>query len=180
MVHQSGSTPAWVTPDKHAAFQRLAIDRGLSHSKLLLLLIDSALKDNTSTSVEVPLAAREAEPASQRVTIRLRSGDAEAIAQRAVQREMRAATYLAGLVRAHVASRPPLPRAEIEELKRAVASLSAVGRNLNQLVHLAHCGQGVDASTRRLLNPIVMGVERVWQAVKAHVVGNLESWRGAG
>ena len=114
----------------------------MSHSKLLLLLIDSALEDNTSTSVDAPLAAREVEPASQRVTIRLRPGDAEAIAQRAALREMRTATYLAGLVRAHVASRPPLPRAEIDELKRAVASLSAVERNLNQRVHLAHCGQG--------------------------------------
>lgn len=175
-MRASARISAWVTPAKHGAFHALATGRGLSCSKLLLLLIDCALTDNPSTDVDATATTREVASASQRITIRLRPEDAGAIARRAAHRSMKPATYLAVLVRAHAAANPPMPRSEIEELKRAVAALSAVGRNLNQLVQAAHRGHGVDAETRRLLTPIVGGVEKVRQAVKAHAAANLASW----
>jgi predicted DNA binding CopG/RHH family protein len=152
------------------------MSRGLSDSKLIARLIDAVIKESARSKSKSDAVVQEHESASARITIRLRPADAVAIVRRAAARELRPATYLALLVHAHVAGEPHIPRAEVQELKRAVASLSAVGRNLNQLVVAAHRGRGVDAETRTLLRPIVLGVEKVRQAVRAHAAGNLVSW----
>jgi predicted DNA binding CopG/RHH family protein len=165
-----------VTPATQAAFHVLAMSRGRSDSRLVAELIHAVLKESTRSKSESHGAGHERDPASARITMRLRPADAMAIARRAAARELRPATYLALLVHAHVADAPSIPRAEIRELKRAVASLSAVGRNLNQLILVAHRDRVVDADTRALLKPLALGVEQVRQAVRAHALGNLVSW----
>jgi len=42
------------------------------------------------------------------------------------------------LVRSHLRNVPPLPDRELTELRNAVGALGAVGRNLNQIVRVAH------------------------------------------
>src|SRR6202012_2066367 len=73
------------------------------------------------------------EPATDRITIRLRPGDRHNINDRATRRGMKTSAYLAALVRAHIAANPPVPAAEFSKLKPMVAALAALGRVLAQL-----------------------------------------------
>ena len=46
---------------------------------------------------------------------------------------MKTSTYLAALVRAHIAANPPLPAEELSDLKRTVAVLASLSRVLAHL-----------------------------------------------
>src|SRR2546425_11341110 len=83
-----------------------------------------------------PTAPRVA--ATDRITIRLRPGDGEAITRRAAQRGMKASTYLAALVRAHVGVNPPLAASELVALKRSVIVLAALGRLLARRLRMSY------------------------------------------
>jgi len=58
---------------------------------------------------------------------------AAGVARRASERGMKAATYLAALIRAHVAANPPLAAQELLALKQSVVVLAAIGRLLAQI-----------------------------------------------
>jgi hypothetical protein len=81
--------------------------------------------------------AREA-PRTGRLMIRLRADDQILLRERAVARAMAPATYVSVLTRAHLRSLAPLPKEELLALKRTVAELGTIGRNLNQI---ARCRQ---------------------------------------
>jgi hypothetical protein len=66
------------------------------------------------------------------ITIRLRPGDRRILNQRAAQRGIRSSTYVAALVRAHIAASPPLTIDELAVLKHGVAVLAKLGRALSQ------------------------------------------------
>lgn len=68
-----------------------------------------------------------------RITIRLRPGDRRVINERASQRGMKASTYLAALVRAHIATNPPLTNEELGAYKQGVIVLAGLGRLLARL-----------------------------------------------
>lgn len=68
--------------------------------------------------------------------LRLRPGDRRALNQRAAQRGIRSSTYLAALVRAHIASSPPLTIDELAILKQGVAVLAKLSYALS---HTARC-----------------------------------------
>jgi hypothetical protein len=101
-------------------FRSLAASRGLSEARLGLIAIRTLLDDAPTPDSAVPLVVN---PASERITIRLRAGDRQRIRERAAARRMKDAGYLAALVRAHVVANPPLPVAELQQLKAAVAAL---------------------------------------------------------
>ena len=118
-----------------ARFATLATASGLSESALAMIAIRKVLDPDAAPLREsAPAPARG--PATDRITIRLRPGDRESIAQRAAQRGMKPSAYLAALVRAHVAVNPPLTANELAALKQSVAVLAAVGRVLAQAIRL--------------------------------------------
>jgi len=87
-----------------------------------------------------------------------------------------AATYASTLLRTHVRGVARLPEREQSELKRSVAELSAIGRNLNQLARVAN-------QTGRATGPSVQDLHallRVCTALKDHIKGlinsNTASW----
>ena len=104
-------------------FRMLAASRGLSEARLGLIAIRELLDDASLPASWTPLVV---DPASERITIRLRAGDRQRIRERAAARRMKDAGYLAALVRAHVVANPPLPVAELQQLKSTVAGLRAV------------------------------------------------------
>ena len=113
----------------------LAAASGVSESALALIAIRKVLEPDAAPLREsVPAPARG--PATDRITIRLRPGDGESTARRAVQRGMKPSAYLAALVRAHVAVNPPLTAHELAALKQSVAVLAGVGRLLAQEIRL--------------------------------------------
>ncbi len=89
---------------------------------------------------------------------------------------MKPASYLVALIRAHVRHDAPLPTAELNALKVAVGQLSAVGRNLNQLVHASHAGAASVGDLVQTLHETVARVEDVRRYVADVVRGNLMSW----
>ena len=99
----------------------LARQKGLSEAKLALIAL-RALLDSNSVSVDFR-AALPAGPAADRITIRLRPGDRQAIRARARGRGMRDSAYLAALARSHVAANVPLAADELRTLKDGIAAL---------------------------------------------------------
>ena len=132
--HPTRSTAASITarpsPDEKERFATLARARGLSEAALALSAIRAVIATD-SGSLD-PYATGERTPATDRITIRLRPGDGEGVARRAAQRGMKASTYVAALVRAHVAVDPPLAARELAALKESVVVLAALGRLLTQ------------------------------------------------
>jgi hypothetical protein len=118
----------------------------------LALIAIRALLESTgpSASITAPESAREA--ATDRITIRLRPGDERAINQRAAQRGMRASTYLAALVRAHVAASPPLTVDELAILKRGVPVLANLGRSMSYIARNAAQGGALSPEFQKLLS----------------------------
>ena len=162
------------TPAKKAQFTALASSQRLSESALLSLLIDQLLDQNP---VPATPAMDDDTPATERISLRLRPGDRQRLEQRAEARDMKLASYIVMLLRAHVRRDPPMPMAELAELKVAVGEVSAIGRNLNQLTRLAHSGSaGIDASLRSLLKDAQRQVEDVRRAVADVVRVHLTSW----
>jgi len=120
------SITARPTVDEKRRFAELASSRGMSESTLALIGIRSLLDSNAPPAKWVETPA----PATDRITIRLRPGDHQVIARRAAQRAMKASTYLAALVRAHVAANPPLAATELAALKQSIIVLAGLGRLL--------------------------------------------------
>ncbi len=72
--------------------------------------------------------------------VRLGTEDKLLLDARAEARGLRPATYASVLLRSHLRKLTPLPKDELAALKRAVAELGAVGRNLSQIARAANQG----------------------------------------
>jgi hypothetical protein len=120
-----------LTVSEKEHFGALAATHGISESALALIAIRGLLNSNTPASSAQP-APRE--PASDRITIRLRPGDGRVIADRAARRGIKASKYLAALVRGHVARDPPLTTNELVALKTAISVLSKIGMVLGTIL----------------------------------------------
>jgi hypothetical protein len=129
------SITARPTPEKKRRFAAFARARGISESALALVAIRGLLESNPPVCRRLALVQAR-EPATDRITIRLRPGDHEVIYARAAQRGMKTSTYLAALVRAHVAASPPLSAKELAALKEATAILGALGRLIDRRAHI--------------------------------------------
>jgi hypothetical protein len=125
---RSPSITVRLSAEEKEWFATLARSRGVSESTLALSTIRS-IEDSGCLD---PYATGSREPATDRITIRLRPGDGQAIARRAVDRGMKPSGYLAALVRAHLAANPPLSSGELKALKQSVAVLAALGTLLAQ------------------------------------------------
>lgn len=117
-----------LSPQEKEWFATLARSRGVSEAALAL----STIRSIGDSGCLDPYATGSRTAARDRITIRLRPGDGQAIARRASQRGMKASAYLAALVRAHLAVNPPLAASELAALKQSVAVLAALGTLLAQ------------------------------------------------
>ena len=115
-------------------------------------------------------------PRTARLMIRLRADDQILLRERAAARGMAPATYVSVLTRAHLRSLAPLPREELLGLKRAVAELGSIGRNLNQIARAANQGQLVTSPGRDDLKAMLRICEALRDHVKGLLVANLRSW----
>ena len=169
------SITAWPDPEKRARFATLASSRGLSQSKLLGLLVDAVLARNPVDSANEAQQGRAGR--GDRVSLRLRPGDGKLLRQRAQARGMKYSTYAAALIRAHLRASPPMPLAELAQLERALAEVTALAEDLARIARAM--GQGKDDPTRGLeLSAIVQAVDRLWQQMREVVKANVLSWEG--
>jgi hypothetical protein len=121
---------ARLTPSEKKLFAALAASHGISESALALIAIRGLLSSNRPVATAAPVVP---EAAPDRITIRLRPGGGNAIADRAAKRGIKSSKYLAALVRAHVGLNPPLTNDELLALKKAVAVLARLGLLLARL-----------------------------------------------
>jgi Bacterial mobilisation protein (MobC) len=127
---------------------------------------------------EAPTGARARRGA--RLMIRLRPDDRILLRDRAAARGLPAATYVSVLTRAHLRSLTPLPQEELQALKRTLAELGSIGRNLNQIARAANQGQLVTSPGRDDLTAMLRVCGTLRDSVKRVLLANLKSWeRGA-
>lgn len=72
--------------------------------------------------------------------VRLREEDKLLLDARAEARGLRPATYASVLLRSHLRKLTPLPKDEYLALKRSIAMLASIGRNINQIAKVANQG----------------------------------------
>ena len=123
---------------------------------------------------ESPTGARSLRGA--RLMIRLRPDDQILLRERAAGRGMPPATYVSVLTRAHLRSLAPLPQEELLALKRTLAELGSIGRNLNQIARAANRGQLVTSPGRDDLTAMLRVCGTLSDSLKRVLLANLRSW----
>ncbi len=166
----------WVSRETKERFAAVARHQGLSDSALLKRMIELTLRAVDATSLERAVEADEDVIRASRLTVRLRPDDQLVLRERASGRGMAPATYVSVLVRSHLRSVAPLPKAELLVLRKTVTELGDIGRNLNQIARAANLGGRVNGPSREHVAAMI----RVCAALRDHVKGllsaNLRSW----
>jgi hypothetical protein len=162
-------------PEEKRRFAALAASRGMSEASLALLAIRALLESN-GLPVSRNFVANRDTPASDRIPVRLRPGDRRAIADRARVRGMKDATYIAAVVRSHIATNPPLPADELAAFKQAVSILVALGRLLTRYSRSGTMSPEPLAELRNDLSRTRAVVAEVESRMHAFASAALASW----
>jgi Bacterial mobilisation protein (MobC) len=175
-----------VSPDTKARVNDAAQRQLLTESVWLRRAVDAALRSTpVSEDTLIDRAGIGPSPerpslghrsARTRICIRIRHSDRLILRERAEARGMPAATYIAVLVRAHLRTLAPLPSEEVAALKRSVAELSAIGRNLNQIARVAHQTGRITGPNRDDLRSMLKVCEAMREHVKELVRANRATW----
>jgi hypothetical protein len=170
---------ARVSPDIKHRVRRAASQQLITESVWLKRLVIQALTvPDESNSGEIR-SASSAEPSGARHTrlyVRLRHEDRLLVRDRAAARGMAPATFVSVLVRSHLRNLAPLPKDELLALKRSVAELGAIGRNLNQIAKAANQGGKPGGPEREDLWAMLRVAEGLRDHVKALLKANQRSW----
>ena len=89
---------------------------------------------------------------------------------------MRAATYVSVLTRSHLRALTPLPKDELLILKRSIAELASIGRNINQIAKAANEGSRLPGSVRDEFRAMLKVCEALRANTKALLKANVISW----
>ena len=159
--------------------QKVAAREGITESALVKQLLGAVLR--TSAIDEPPASPTEGRRNREsRLTVRLAADDLRLLKERAAARSMASATYAAVLLRSHLRNAAPLPKEELLALKRSVAELGAIGRNLNQIARAVNSGERVSLPGRQELLAMLRIGDGLREHVKALLKANTASWRGHG
>jgi predicted HicB family RNase H-like nuclease len=111
-----------VSAEIKSALQAAAQEQGVSESVIVKRLLQSSLGARHLS--DQAILRKSPRPARKgRLTIRLRPDDALLLQARAEARAMAAATYASVALRAHLKGTAPIPKAELELLRRALRDL---------------------------------------------------------
>jgi hypothetical protein len=165
----------WIDCDSKECFARVAQAQGLTESALLRRLVESALLATASVDTQA-VSPVEAVAATGRISVRLRNDDLVFLRERSRARKLPTSTYVSYLVRAHLRAQTPLPTAELEALKRSVAEVGAIGRNINQIARAVNQQQWPGGPNRSDLLAILRALAGLRDHIKALINANLASW----
>jgi hypothetical protein len=165
----------WINRDSRARFAAIAKAQGLSESALLRRLVESVLIATVAVSTTSPEPLEPIAP-SGRISVRLRADDLLFLRERAKARELPTSTYVSFLIRAHLRARTPIPNAELETLKRSVAEVGAIGRNINQIARAVNQQQWPNGPNRSELLSLLRALSALRDHFKAFINANLASW----
>jgi uncharacterized protein (DUF1778 family) len=169
-----------VSSETKALLQRIAEREHVTESALVRQLLETLVR-TSATESQASAESGKTELRADRLSIRLSPDDRHLLRERAAARAMPSATYVAVLVRSHLRKLTPLPTEELAALKRSIAELGAIGRNLNQIARALNAGDRSDAPGREhsvLMLKIAVGLR---DHVRALLKANETSWeRGYG
>jgi hypothetical protein len=111
------------------------------------------------------------------VLVRLRADDRLLLGARAEGRGMRLATYVSVLIRSHLRLLAPLPKDEHMALKRSIAELATIGRNINQIARAVNDGGRAPASVREEFRAMLKICQALRDNTKALLKANETSWQ---
>ena len=166
----------WVPRETKERFAAVARQQGLSDSALLKRMIDLALQSANAVSGASVVTAGEPVSRAARLTVRLRADDQMLLRERALARGLASATYVSVLVRSHLRSLAPLPKAELLAIKGAVSELGSIGRNLNQIARAANQGERVSGPGREDVKVMLRVCEGLRDHVRGLLSANLRAW----
>jgi hypothetical protein len=165
-----------VTPQTKTRLRELAQERQLTESALLKKLVETALLQTAGMATLAVSKPIDPVLRGARIYVRLRPEDHVLLRERACGRGMAAATYASFLLRAHLRSVTPIPDRELAELKRSVAELGVIGRNLNQIARVANQTGRVNGPTGQDLRALLRVCEALRDHVKGLIRANDASW----
>jgi predicted DNA binding CopG/RHH family protein len=166
---------ARVTPEMKTLLRVLAEREQITESALVRQLLEVTLRMSAKEGFP-KLEALEKVSRDVRLSIRLASEDRILLCERATARGMAAATYVSVLVRSHLRNLAPLPKEELLALKRSVAELGAIGRNLNQIARAVNQGGRPGGPGREDLRAMLRIAEGLRDHVKELLKANQLSW----
>ena len=114
--------------------------------------------------------------AGKPMLVRLTAEDRLLLDARAEARGMRPATYASVLLRSHLRQLTPLPKDELLALKRSIAELGSIGRNINQIARAVSGGGEVPGSLRGEFWAMLKICSALRDNIKALLSANLTSW----
>jgi hypothetical protein len=123
-----------------------------------------------------PREARGPTGCCKPVYVRFRDEDRLLLDARAAARGMRPATYVSVLTRAHLRSLTPLPKEEFLALKRCIAVLESIGRNINQIAKAANQGGRMPDSAGTEFRAMLKICVALRDNTKALLKANEASW----
>ena len=166
----------WVPQDMKDRFSAVARFQGLSDSALLKRLVELMLNSTQPAGGVEDTRPSAYGAQAVRLSIRLRPEDQALLRERAAARGMAASTYVSVLTRAHLRGLSPLPKEELLAVKRAVAELGAIGRNLNRIARAANQGERVKGPDMEEARIMLRICEALRDHVKALLLANIKSW----
>ena len=128
-------------------------------------------------SINRPSSEARAHGDGKPILVRLRSEDRLLLDARAEARGMRSATYVSVLIRSHLRMLPPLPKDELLALKRSIAELATIGRNINQIAKAVNEGGRPPGSVKEEFRAMLKICEALRDNTKALLVANETSWQ---
>ena len=165
----------WVSPEFKEHFASVAKAQGLSESALLRRLLENLVVPERPPDDVVATRVEEL-PSSCRVSVRLRAEDLLLLRERARARNLPRSTYISYLVRSHLRAQVPLPNEELAVLKRSVAEIGAIGRNVNQIARAVNQQQWPSGPDPKVLSELMWVLTAMRTEIKALVNANLASW----
>lgn len=171
----TGSThlSTWVDADTKLRFGNAAARQGLSESALLKRLVGQMLASVPEETL-APISSVDLRDA--RVTVRLVPEDRMLLRERAVARNMPAATYVSVLVRAHLRQLAALPDRELAALRSCVIELAVIGRYLNTIARLLQQDRREVVPGRKEVFAMLRVCDVLHDRVRELIRVNLVSW----
>jgi predicted DNA binding CopG/RHH family protein len=164
-----------VTREVKTLLRTLAEREQITESALVRQLLEVMLRMSAKEGFP-KLDALEKVSRDARLSIRLAPEDRILLSDRATARGMPSATYISVLVRSHLRNLAPLPKDELLALKRSVAELGTIGRNLNQIARATNQGGRPTGPGREDLRAMLRVAEGLRDHVKALLRANQISW----
>lgn len=173
----SGSThlSTWVSAETKQRFGFVAAQLGLTESAFLKRLVELNLQSTQAAAVTTPEHPEKAIRGA-RLSVRLRPDDRLLLEERAAGRGMATATYASIVLRTHLRGVAPLPELILVDLKRSVAELGAIGRNLNQIARVANQAGRVGGPSSQELHALLRACAALRDHVKGLIRANIASW----